>query len=145
MTGLGVLTAEGGPLKWVRALIYPGAAGVMIAFTLGFFDLLKRDPAASSELLRGWGPGFVLGLLALIVLGSFLDKMVDAQRSSVDAQQKVAIALTTLAEKDDRDRDRMVTETQYMAQRMDQTHEAVTSMAAQLRRIEMRLYEDKRA
>lgn len=33
----------------------------------------------------------------------------------------------------------MVTETQYMAQRMDQTHALVTSVAAQLSRIELKL------
>jgi ubiquinone biosynthesis protein UbiJ len=133
------LLPEGASIKWIRHLLYPGAAGIMLAITLSFIKLLGTDPAAGTELLRGWGPGFVLGLLALVVVGAFLDKMVDAQRSSVDAQQKVAVALTQLAERDDRDRDRMVTETQYMAQRMDQTHALVTSVAAQLSRIEMKL------
>ena len=128
-----------GPAGWLRKLLYPGAAGLMLAVTLAFFELLKINPAASAELLKLWGPGFVLGLLALLVVGSFLDKMVDAQQSGVQAQQRVAIALTQLAERDDRDRDRMVTETQYMAQRMDQTHALVTSVAAQLDRIEVKL------
>lgn len=128
-----------GMAKWARGLIYPGAAGVIITIMLAYAELLKRDPVAAMDLLKGWGPGFVLGLLALVVVGVFLDKMVDAQRSGVDAQQKVAVALTQLAERDDRDRDRMLTETQYMAQRMDQTHALVTSVAAQLCRIELKL------
>ena len=126
-------------MKWIRNLMYPGAAGVMLAITLGFIDLLKTNPTAGADILKSWGPGFVLGILALVVVGTFLDKMIDAQQSSVEAQQKVAVALTQLAERDDRDRDRMVTETQYMAQRMDQTHSLVTSVAAQLARIELKL------
>ena len=125
--------------KWAKNLIYPGAAGVIVTILLGYMELLKVNPTAGTDLLRSWGPGFVLGLLALLVIGVFLDKMVDAQRSSVSAQQQVAVALTQLAERDDRERDRMVTETQYMAQRMDQTHALVTSVAAQLSRIEMKL------
>jgi hypothetical protein len=130
---------SGGLGKWMRGLIFPGVAGVILTILLTYMELVKTNPAAGTELLKGWGPGFVLGLLALVVVGVFLDKMVDAQRSSVDAQQKVAVALTQLAERDDRDRDRMVTETQYMAQRMDQTHALGTSVAAQLSRIEMKL------
>jgi hypothetical protein len=125
--------------KWIRGLIYPGVAGAIIAILLTYMQLLKTNPTAGTDLLKGWGPGFVLGLLALVVVGVFLDKMVDAQRAGVEAQQKVAVALTQLAERDDRDRDRMVTETQYMAQRMDQTHALVTSVSAQLSRIEMKL------
>lgn len=136
---IGQLAPGVNPARWFRGLFYTGAAGVGVVITLGFLDLLKNNPSSASEVLRGWGPGFVLGLLALVVGGAFLDKMVDAQRSSVEAQQEVAVALTKLAERDDRDRDRMVTETQYMAQRMDQTHALVTSMAAQLERIEARL------
>jgi hypothetical protein len=134
-----LIAVEGGVNKWLRSLIYPGVAGVVITILLAYMELLKANPAAGGDLLRSWGPGFVLGLIALVVIGVFLDKMVDAQTSSVEAQQKVAVALTQLAERDDRDRDRMVTETQYMAQRMDQTHALVTSVSAQLSRIEMKL------
>ena len=133
------LAPEGGLTKWVRGIMYPGAAGVMLAVTLALLDLLKTSPSAAMDLLKTWGPGFVLGLLALLVVSSFLDKMVDAQKSGVEAQQQVAVALTQLAERDDRDRDRMVTETQYMAQRMDQTHALVASVSAQLCRIELKL------
>jgi hypothetical protein len=135
-----ISTAVGDAMgKWIRSLIYPGVAGAIIAILLTYMQLLKTNPTAGTDLLKGWGPGFVLGLLALVVVGVFLDKMVDAQRSSVDAQQKVAVALTQLAERDDRDRDRMVTETQYMAQRMDQTHALVANVSAQLSRIEIKL------
>ena len=80
--------------KWIRSLIFPGVAGVIITIMLTYMELLKSNPEAGMDLLKGWGPGFVFGLLALVVVGVFLDKMVDAQRSSVDAQQKVAVALT---------------------------------------------------
>ena len=138
MTGL-QLVAEGGTVKWLRNLLYPGVAGVMIAITLGIVDLLKSSPTAGVELLKSWGPGFLLGLLAIAVVGTFLDKMTSSWQSSVDAQQQVAVALTQLAEKDDRDRDRMVTETQYMMQRMEQTHTTVAAVAAAVGRIEQRL------
>jgi hypothetical protein len=132
-------TPPGSLGKWLRGLMYPGLAGMMLAMVAGFVELLKINPAAGTEMLKSWGPGFVLAILALVVVGSFLDKMVDAQTTAVDAQQKVALALSALAERDDRDRDRMVTETQYMAQRMDQTHIMVASVSAQLTRIELRL------
>jgi hypothetical protein len=138
---LAQLAPPGGVGKWLRGLVYPGAAGLMLALALGFFELLKNNPAAGIEVLKSWGPGFVLALLALVVVGSFLDKIVDAQTAGVEAQQKVAVALAQLAERDDRDRDRMVTETQYMAQRMDQTHALVISLTAQMSRIESRLGE----
>lgn len=138
MTATQILT-EGATLKWIRHLIYPGIAGMMIAITLGILDLLKSSPTAGIDLLKSWGPGFLLGLLAIAVVGTFLDKMTSSWQSSVDAQQRVAVALTQLAEKDDRDRDRMVTETQYMASRMDQTHQLVQSLGVQLQRIETKL------
>jgi hypothetical protein len=138
VTATQILT-EGATLKWIRHLIYPGIAGMMIAITLGILDLLKSSPTAGIDLLKSWGPGFLLGLLAIAVVGTFLDKMTSSWQSSVDAQQRVAVALTQLAEKDDRDRDRMVTETQYMASRMDQTHQLVQSLGVQLQRIETKL------
>ncbi len=133
------LVGDGGMLKWIRNLLYPGVAGVMIAITLGIIDLLKSSPNAGVELLKSWGPGFLLGLLAIAVVGTFLDKVTSSWQSSVDAQQQVAVALTQLAEKDDRDRDRMVTETQYMMQRMEQTHATVAAVAAAVGRIEQRM------
>lgn len=138
MTALQI-AGETGAVKWIRNLLYPGVAGVMIAITLGIIDLLKSSPTAGVELLKSWGPGFLLGLLAIAVVGTFLDKMTSSWQSSVDAQKQVAVALTQLSEKDDRDRDRMVTETQYMAQRMDQTHSLVQAVSEQLRRIEGKL------
>jgi ubiquinone biosynthesis protein UbiJ len=138
------IAVKDGVSKWALHLVYPGVAGVVVTILLAYTELLKSDPTAAGDLLKSWGPGFVLGLLAMVVIGVFLDKMVDAQRAGVDAQQKVAVALTQLAERDDRDRDRMVTETQYMAQRMDQTHALVTNVAAQLSRIEMKLTEKSR-
>lgn len=130
--------AKGGTASWLKAMVFPGAAGVGLAVVLAFIGLLKGSPEAG-DVLKLWGPALVLGLPALIMAGTFLDKMVDAQHSSVEAQQKVAVALSQLAERDDRERDRMLTETQYMAQRMDQTHALVASVSAQLSRIELKL------
>lgn len=130
------LTLSGGGIgKWLKGLMFPGIAGVMLAITLGFIEMLKQDGNAGTDLLKSWGPGFLLGLLAIVIIASFLDKMVDSQQSSVDAQQRVAVALTQLAERDNRDRDRMATEMQYIMQRMEQIHSATTRMESRINQI----------
>jgi hypothetical protein len=132
--------------KLFRQFMFPGVAGVAVAITLAFFEMLKSSPGLGADLLKAWGPGFILGLLAIAVVGSFLGQMLDAQQSGVEAQQQnaaaqkeVAVALTRVAEKDDRERDRMVTETQYMMQKMEQTHAIMARTEAAVNRIESAL------
>ncbi len=136
---------ESGPGRWFKHLLYPGVAGVMLAICLGLIELLKSNPAAGIELLKSWGPGFLLGLLAIVIVGTFLDKMAAAWdkmagswQSSVDAQQQVAVSLQRLADKDDRERDRMVTETAFVGQRLERLADEMRA-----ERIEQKAHNDR--
>lgn len=84
-----------------------GASGA--AIVLGAYDLLRSQPGPAFDLLKSWGPAFVIAMLSIFVLGKFLDglnstvresfTMVAAGvRSQAEAAGRTADALTKLAE-----------------------------------------------
>lgn len=84
-----------------------GASGV--AVVMGAYELLQKQPAAGFALLRGWGPTFLIALLAIWVLGGFLGGMnatvresfaivAESVKDSAAAAARQADALTRLAD-----------------------------------------------
>jgi Mg2+/citrate symporter len=140
------IPASGTVGKFFRSLMFPGVAGAVLVVGGAFFELLRVNPALGVDLLRSWGPAFILGLIALVMVAAFMGQIVDAQQANVEAQQRnadanqqVAVALTRVAEKDDRERDRMVTEVSYVMQKMEQTHAKVALAIETLNRIEAKM------
>lgn len=84
-----------------------GGAG-SAAVVLGGYELLREEPSRAFGLLAGWGPAFVLGIVALVVAGRFLEGLSAGVRESfsivagavenqAEASGRTADALTRLA------------------------------------------------
>lgn len=84
-----------------------GAGGA--AVVLGGYDLLRSQPAQAFDLLKSWGPAFLIAMVAIFILGKFLDGLLSTIRESfgvvassvrvsAEASGRTADALTRLAD-----------------------------------------------
>jgi hypothetical protein len=103
--GLG-MDFRAGWLKHV-GLAISGASGA--AIVVGAYEVLKAQPEQSFKLLAGWGPTFLIVIVALFVVGRFLEGLNATVResfnmvaggvqSSAEASGRTADALTRLAD-----------------------------------------------
>jgi hypothetical protein len=94
---------------WFRhiSMAIGGASGAAVA--LGGYEVLRSQPARAFALLQGWGPTFLLVLVALLIVGKFLDGlnqtvresfsvMASGVQSSAQAANRQADALGRLAD-----------------------------------------------
>ena len=88
-------------------VVLGGASGA--AVILGGYQLLRDQPERAFTLLQGWSPAFLLGMMALFVVGRFLDGLSQGVRESfsvvagavqnqAQASGRTADALTRLAD-----------------------------------------------
>ena len=88
-------------------VVLGGASGA--ALILGGYQLLRDQPERAFTLLQGWSPAFLLGMMALFVVGRFLDGLSQGVRESfsvvagavqnqAQASGRTADALTRLAD-----------------------------------------------
>jgi uncharacterized phage infection (PIP) family protein YhgE len=88
-------------------LAISGASGA--AIVVGAYEVLKVQPEQSFKLLAGWGPTFLIAIVALFVVGRFLEGLNATVResfsmvasgvhSSAEASGRTADALTKLAD-----------------------------------------------
>lgn len=88
-------------------VVLGGASGA--AVILGGYQLLRDQPDRAFTLLQGWSPAFLLGVLALVMMGRFLDGLSHGVRESfgvvagavqnqAEASARTADALTRLAD-----------------------------------------------
>jgi hypothetical protein len=94
---------------WLKhiGLVIGGASSA--AVVLGAFQILSSQPDRAFALLQGWGPAFLIAMLAIVLLGKFLEGLVGVIResfssvaagvqSSAAATGRTADALTRLAD-----------------------------------------------
>ena len=104
------LNFRSGWLKHIGFVI-GGASGAAIAF--GSYDVLRTQPDRAFNLLQSWGPAFLVSIIAIFVLGKFLDGLNSTVResfsvvasgveSSAEAAGRTADALTKLADQGNR-------------------------------------------
>jgi hypothetical protein len=104
---------------WVRFLgITVGGAGAVGA-GIGVLDLAQRQPAQFFELLSRWGFAWLLALAALAFAWDLAKSGLGYLGKLADSVQESAVAMNRIADRDDRDRDRMITETSFIGQRME--------------------------
>jgi hypothetical protein len=121
MTGLGLSTSSSpkvglgidlraGWLKHV-GLAISGASGA--AIVVGAYDILRSQPDRAFALLQGWGPAFLIAILAIFAVGRIFEGLNSTVResfstmsagiqSSAEAASRTASALTQLAEQGNR-------------------------------------------
>lgn len=94
---------------WLKhvGLAVSGASGA--AIVVGGYEVLKVQPEQSFKLLESWGPAFLIAIVALFVLGRFLEGLnatvresfsmvANGVQSAAEASNRTATALTRLAD-----------------------------------------------
>jgi hypothetical protein len=92
---IGSLTT--GSKELMRHAVLGGSMGVggMIAW-----KLVENDPHAIIDTFRTWGPLSLLCVLGLVMVNSGFRSMVEAAKESSAAQQRLADAVNSIANKD---------------------------------------------
>jgi hypothetical protein len=113
--------------SWMRHMVVPGVLAAVLAITAQFFRLMNAQPKEGLELLEHWGPNFLLGILIVAIVGGLLSQVVEISRDGVSAQNKMAEAMTRVAEKDDRQLQEIQTLAAYNAQESTRMHQRFDS------------------
>jgi hypothetical protein len=109
-----------------------GAGGA--AVVLGAYEILRTQPEKAFALLQAWGPAFLIALVAIFVVGRFLDGLNSTVResfsivaagvqNSAEASGRTADALTRLAEQGGRQAEHVERLAIYAAQEFPQVYE----------------------
>jgi hypothetical protein len=147
---------RGGWLKHVGVAI-GGASGA--AVILGAYEVLRAQPDRAFALLQGWGPVFLIAIVALFVTGKFLEGLnatvresfsvvASGVQSSAEAAGRTADALTRLADQGSRQAEQVERLAIYAAQefpgvyeRFDRQDEVLKDLAASVNALRIRLGE----
>lgn len=122
-------------LHLLGALI-PGAS---LAIVLGAFTLLRQQPKEGFDLLRQWGAWWMVVLVGGYWIWSLGMRLIDKIERLATGVQDSAVSIARLADRDDRERDRMITETAYVGQKMQELGVTLGEMKEQNDRIEQML------
>jgi hypothetical protein len=124
---------------WVRTLaISVGGIG-MAGVAWGFLSPAPSQPAQVFELLSHWGFVWLLSLAAMVLAWDLLKVGLGYLGKLADSVQESAVAMNRIADRDDRERDRMITETAYVGEQMQNVVAALKDLKAQNDRIEQSL------
>lgn len=108
---------------WLRVVaIQLGGAG-LIGLAFAVLSLAQRQPVQMFDLLRGWGFAWLLILVALFIAWDLAKLGLGYLGKLADSVQAMGMAMNRIADKDDRERDRMVTETAFVGQRLQRMAE----------------------
>lgn len=104
---------------WIRYLSLTLGGGIAFGVAALFFNLAGRDPAQVFLLLQRWGVQGLLGLVAMLLFWDLVKRGLSHLGRLATAVQDSAVAIGRIADKDDRERDRMITETSFVGQRVE--------------------------
>jgi hypothetical protein len=121
------------PQAVLRKLFVPGVYALAMAIVLGIFRLFNTQPVLALELLKSWGPSFVLWFFALAVVAPLLNQWIGIFRDGVQAQRQMADAMSRIAEKDDRQIQEIQTLSAFTAQESRGTRMQLGEVANQLK------------
>jgi hypothetical protein len=165
LSSIGVPKAElafgfrGGWLRRIGVAV-GGASGA--AIVLGAYEVLRSQPDRAFALLQGWGPTFLIVIVALCIVGNFLEGLNATVResfnvvaagvqNSAEAAGRTADALTRLAEQGGeqaRETQRLATfaaqESQNVYERLDQQDEVLGQLMKSMNTIQGRLFDRTR-
>jgi hypothetical protein len=141
-----------GGLRYVSVAL--GGVGV-VTLLLGLLRVLEANPADAFDLLRAWGPNFFIALMVTLLLGGMLGglltQLMETSRDGVAAQQRMAEAMSQIAQKDDRQAEEVRRLAVYagrelgaIAERMDRQDDVMQQVAASLQGLHTRLSERHR-
>ncbi len=104
---------------WLRSVAITMGGASVFGLGIGFLNLAQREPLQFFELLSRWGFVWLLALAAMAFLWDLAKIALAYLGKLADSVQETAVAMGRIADRDDRDRDRMITETAFVGQRLE--------------------------
>lgn len=148
MTSLGISAVESSSGNQVRVGFRSGLlrslavkwGGVgLVGVGLALITLAQKQPSQVFDLLKGWGWVWILVLAAMVLFWDLAKIALGYLGNLTQSVQDTAIAMNRIADKDDRERDRMVTETAIVGRRLERLSESQEQWMADQRRNHERL------
>lgn len=131
---------------WLRhvGVAMSGAGGAAVA--LAGFEVLRTEPGRTFALLQAWGPEFLIAMLAILVLGKFMEGLSQTVResfamvasgvsASAEASSRTADALTRLAEQGGKQAQEVQRLAIYAAQEFPNVYERFDRQDAMLEKL----------
>jgi hypothetical protein len=100
------------------AAVTVGGAG-LVGLVIAVINLASKQPGQMFELLSRWGFVWLLVLIGMAFLWDLAKLALNYLGKLADSVQETAVAMNRIADRDDRERDRMTTEISYVGQRME--------------------------
>jgi hypothetical protein len=138
-----------------------GASGA--AIVLGAYDVLRSQPDRAFSLLQGWGPAFLLAIVAMLIVGRYLEGLnltvresfsvvAGSLQSGAEATGRTADALTKLADQGGRQAEQVERLAIYAAQefpgvyeRLDRQDEVLQDLVRGMKGLHSMLSSEKAA
>jgi hypothetical protein len=112
--------------------LFPAGIGVGAIVAYYLYQVFTAEPAQSFGLLRAWGPWWLLSVMACYFAGTLLNRGLVQMEKMSDGMQKMALAVSEIAAKDDRQFEEMRLLTQYSARQNDRLVELMEKNSQQL-------------
>ena len=116
---------------WVRSVgITIGSAGI-VSLVIGLMNLAREQPAQMFDLLSRWGFVWLISLAAMFLVWDLAKTYLGRLSESI---QEMAVAMNRVAEKDDRERDRVANEIGFVGRRVERMASDLTDHRDEQRR-----------
>lgn len=107
----------------IRSLAVKLGGTGLVGVALGALVVARQQPSQVFDLLARWGFWWLLGLAGMFMAWDLVKIGLGYLSKLADSVQQTAVAMNRIADKDDRERDRMVTETAFVGQRLQRMAE----------------------
>ena len=121
----------------VRRLVAYG--GLSAAIALYVYELFERNPAQGFELVRSFGPWFVIVVICQVIAWNALKLLIAYIGKLAQGVQDMAAAVQRISEKDDREAEELKRQTAFNGQQSERILVLLTDQAKQLQVIESKL------
>lgn len=123
--GLGLGKSHNGEVRigfrtgWVRYVVFTAGSASLVGLAFAAFGLAEKQSEPVFNLLAKWGFVWLIALMAMILIWDLAKNFLAYFGKLADSVQQTAVAMNRIADKDDRERDRMVTETAFVGRRVE--------------------------
>ena len=148
--GLGGATMPSGQIRvgfrsgWVRTLAISIGGFSLVGLAYAIARMAQQDSVGVIGLLYRWGFLWLLVLAAMGFLWDLAKIGLGYLGKLAGSVQDSAVAMTRIADRDDRERDRMATETAYLGQRMEKLSSDVGELRSGQREVLIGLQDNHR-
>ena len=127
---------EMGQAMLKKLVIGGGLAG---AIALYLYQIVQHNPKEAFGMLGQFGPSFIISLVVIVLFWNVLKMAVAQMEKLADGVQDLSIAVTKIAEKDDRRQEEMQRMAAFSAQQSERILVLLNDQGAQLKQISERL------